>query len=85
MSQPDPVTRDGCEASLTRAGLAYTQIDDDPWASYCQSPALQTLVGEEMALGRVPVWADAIVRRMIGSPLPGTWMAPVAMPSDEML
>jgi len=69
MEETDTTSRERFDAGFTRAGLRHTQVDEDPWGRLAASSELQTLLAKEAALGTVPVWAQEIVTRMIGSPL----------------
>jgi len=69
VEQIDEVSHERLNASITRTGLRFTEVDEDPWGSFVASPELRNLVTEEAALGTVPGWAKEIVTRMIGSPL----------------
>ncbi len=69
MEQIDEVSQERLNASVTRIGLRFTEVDEDLWGSLVASPELRSLVTEEAALGTVPDWAKEIVTRMIGSPL----------------
>jgi len=69
VEQIDEVSRERLNAGITRTGLRFTEVDEDPWSSFMASPELRSLVTEEAALGTIPGWAKEIVTRMIGSPL----------------
>jgi hypothetical protein len=70
VEQIDEASRERWNASITRTGLQFTEVHEDPWRSFVASPELRSLVTEEAALGAVSGWAKEIVTRMIGSPLP---------------
>jgi hypothetical protein len=69
MEETDTTSRERFDTGFTRAGLRHTQVDEDPWGRLAASSELQTLLAKEVALDAVPVWAQEIVTRMIGSPL----------------